>query len=260
MATRGSGTRRSARSATAGGSTSRTSPRNTETLPQGSGKRRACGSGVNGLSGAGHATFRIQCPYPFAGIPDWKAADMPAVNGVWVEVAGQGKVSVDITDPEGKWRTVYTCDKPFDEKIDITNILKARYECLIRLTLGEGAKVRKFRFEGFFMVAAISLPRLAEGENPMELRCCDKHGQQTVPWTRVVDFRNGADLKAQWVEAKNATTGTFVEGWQSIAPVDGSKPVVAAFRFDAPTGRKFGWAYLLTTHKETPRGSRYAAQ
>ncbi len=207
-----------------------------------------------GLSGAGHATFRIQCPYPFAGIPDWKAAEVPASNGVWVEVAGEGRVTVDVTDPEGNWQTVYACDKPFDEKVDITSIVKARYECLIRLTLGEGAKLRKFRFEGFFMVAPISLPRLAEGENPMELRCLDKHGQQTVPWDCIVDFRNGADLKAQWAKVENATVKPFVEGWQSIAPEDESKPVVTTFRFDAPTGRKFGWAYLLTAHKEGPVG------
>jgi hypothetical protein len=209
-----------------------------------------------GLAGAGSATFRIQCPYPFAGIPDWKDPNIPASNGVWVDVAGQGGVAVAVTDPEGTWQTVYVGDKAFDEKIDITNILKARYECFIRLTLAQGAKLRRFRFEGFFMVAPITLPRLAEGDNPMELRCCDKHGQHTVPWNHIVDFRNAADLKAQWAGVSNgaARPSSFAEGWQSIATIDESKPVVATFKFDAPRGRRFGWAYFLTTHKEAPVG------
>ena len=110
------------------------------------------------------------------------------------------------------------------------------------------------------MVAPITLPRLAEGDNPMELRCCDKHGQHTVPWTQIVDFRNSADLKAQWASATNATIKPFLaDGWQSIAPADESKPVVAVFRFDAPKGRQFGWAYFLTTHKEGPAGPAASA-
>jgi hypothetical protein len=207
-----------------------------------------------GLVGAGSATFRIQSPYPFCGIPDWKTGQVTTSNGIWLEVAGQGSATVEVTDPEGNWQTVYTCEKAFDEKIDITTILNARYECFLRVTLGQGASLRRLRFDGFFMLAPITLPCLVEGDNPVELRCGDKHGQHTVPWTRIVDFRDGADLKAQWVSATNCTIRPFAEGWQSIAPADESKPVVAVFRFDAPKGRKFGWAYFLTAHKEGPQG------
>lgn len=207
-----------------------------------------------GLVGAGSATFRMQSPYPFCGIPDWKTGKVTTSSGVWLEVGGQGGITVDVTDPEGNWQTVYTCQGPFDEKVDITAILNARYECFIRLTLAAGARLRRFRFEGFFMLAPITLPRLVEGDNPMELRCCDKHGQHTVPWNQIVDFRDGADVPAQWVSASNYAIKPFTEGWQSIAPADKSKPVVAVFRFDAPKGRKFGWAYFLTAHKEGPVG------
>jgi hypothetical protein len=207
-----------------------------------------------GLSGDGYATFRIQCPYPFAGIPDITKANLPAGNGAWVDVAGEGPVCVDVTTPEGGWQTVYTCDKPFEERVDITDILKARYECFVRVTLGQKAKLHKFRFEGFFMVAPISLPRLAEGANPMELRGGDKHGQHTVPWTQIVDFRKGADPKAQWVRATNYTFKPWAEGWTSIAAADESKPVTAIYKFAAPKGRKFGWAYFLTAHREGPQG------
>jgi hypothetical protein len=207
-----------------------------------------------GLGGVGYATFRIQCPYPFAGVPDWTKPNLPAGNGVWLEVAGEGAVRVDVTDPEGQWQTVYAADKPFEEKIDITDVLKARYECFIRFTLGMGAKVRRFRFEGFFMIAPITLPRLAEGENPMELRCGDKHGLHTVPWAQIVDFRESADLKAQWVKAGNQKIVAGAKGWNMIAPADESKPVTAVFKFAAPKGRKFAWAYFLTAHKEGPVG------
>ncbi len=206
---------------------------------------------ADGLVGAGSATFRMQSPYPFAGVPDWKGEKITSSSGVWLEVAGEG-VRVEITDPEGQWQTVYTCDKPFDERLDMTEMLKARYECLIRLTLGEGGRLSRFRFEGFFMVAPITLPRLVEGENPMEVRCCDKHGQQTVPWTRMIDLRPGADVASQWVSAENEKIEPYAEGWQSVAPADAGKPVRAVFRFDAPQGRKFGWAYILTTHREGP--------
>ena len=207
-----------------------------------------------GLSGAGFATFRVQSPYPFAGVPDWKGPKITSSSGVWIEVAGEGNVTVEITNPEGGWQTVYTCDKPFDERVDVTEIMKARYECFIRVSLGEGAKLRKFRFEGFFMIAPISLPRLAEGENAMELRCCDKHGQHTVPWAQVIDFRKTADLKAQWVKATNCAFKPWAEGWTTIGAADESKPVTAVFKFAAPKGQKFGWAYFLTAHREGPQG------
>lgn len=217
-------------------------------------ENKGLGQGEMGLRGAGNATFRIQSPYPFAGVPDWKSGTVTSSSGIWLEVSGEGRVSVEITNPQGQWQTVYVCDKAFQEQIDITAIMKARYECLVRFTLGEGAKLSRFRFEGFFMVAPITLPRLAQGENPMELRCCDKHGQHTVPWTQMVDFRDSADLKAQWVTASNVTIQEWPEGWQMIGLADESQPVKAVFKFDAPRGRQFGWAYLLTCHREGPPG------
>ena len=207
-----------------------------------------------GLAGAGTATFRIQSPYPFAGIPDWKTGRVTASNGIWLELTGQGDVRVEITDPEDQWSTVYACDQAFDERIDITGLMKARYDCFIRFTLGPNARLQRFRFEGFIMTCPITLPRLEQGENPMELRFGDKHGLHTVPWNRFVDFRQTADLPGQCVKAENAAPKPYAEGWHTLAPADESKPVRAAFRFDAPQGRKFGWAYVLTCHREGPVG------
>lgn len=214
--------------------------------------------GDEGLAGAGSATFRMQSPYPFAGVPDWKSGKVTVSSGVWLEVAGRGPVEVEVTDPEGAWRKVYSCDKAFDERIDITDVVKARYECFLRFTLGSGAVLKRFRFEGFVMTCPISLPRLESGENPMELRLADKHGMQTVPWNRIIDFRETAGLSKQWVEAENGARVEYAKGWGSIAPADGSRPVKVTYRFDAPKGRKFGWAYALTCHREGPHGQPLA--
>lgn len=207
---------------------------------------------ASGLAGAGHAVFRMQSPYPFAGVPDWTDGKVTTASGIWLEMAGEGKIRAEITNPEGQWQTVCSCDGPFDEKIDVTSLMNARYECLIRFTLGAEALLKRFRFEGFFMVAPMSLPRLETGENPMELRFGDKHGLHTVPWKEIVDFRATADLPAQWFRARNSAVKPLTEGWNMIAPADESKPVEVMYRFDAPKGRKFGWAYVLTAHKEGP--------
>lgn len=203
-----------------------------------------------GLAGLGHATFRIQSPHPFAGVPDWSMGRVTTSNGVWLRVEGQGDVRVEMTDPEGVWQTVFTDSGAFNKQFDVTSMMNARYDCLIRLRLGEKALLNRFRFEGFFTVAPISIPRLAQGDNPMELRTGDKHGLHTVPWRETIDFREKADLAAQWTEASNAKSVPFVKGWQAVGPLDASRPVQVVYRFAAPVGRKFGWAYFLTAHKE----------
>jgi len=102
------------------------------------------------------------------------------------------------------------------------------------------------------MTAPISLPRLAEGENRMELKFGDKYGLCTVPWQEVVDFRQGADLPRRWAEAANAQAMSGASGWQKIAPAEQGKPVQVTFRFDAPWGRKFAWAYVVAMVLEGP--------
>ncbi|KKL19557.1 hypothetical protein LCGC14_2464270, partial [marine sediment metagenome] len=216
--------------------------------------------GVNpddgGLAGTGGASWRIQSPYPFCGIPDCDAQPITYSEGVWLHLAGSGPVRAEVTDPEGKLVEVGTIDGgDFERKVDITQLLSSRYDCLIRITLGEGARLRRLRFEGYLMTSPTSIPRLVAGDNPMELRCADKYGLPTVPFSQVIDFREGADLAGQWQDCSNAQAGTYMDGWQHIAPAaDGA--VSAVFRFDAPPGgsEAIAWAYAHGTVHEGPTG------
>jgi len=205
-----------------------------------------------GLVGPGSATFRIQSPYPFCGIPNWQGEEITASDGVWLDVAGTGPIEVCLTDPEGNWAAVFGSSGSFDERIDITGWLDSRYECFIRFTLGEGATLRRFRFDGFVMTAPLAIPRLVEGENRMELRCGDKYGLCTVPWPQCVDFRRKADLAKQWFSAENGVAEPQGDDWQVIRPIREDQPVQVTFRFDAPAGRRFAWCYAVAAVREGP--------
>jgi len=203
-----------------------------------------------GLLGPGEAVFRIQSPYPFCGIPDWRGERVKTSGGVWLFASGSGPVEVQITDPEGNWVTVLSVRGPFERQVDITGLLDARYECLLRFNLSGGARLRRFRFDGFVMTAPMSIPRLVEGENQMEIRCGDKYGLCTVPWTEVVDFREGADLLGRACSVQNARIDKNEQGWLMIAPEEPDTPVSATFRFTAPANRPFAWAYVLGIVRE----------
>jgi len=218
---------------------------------------------ASGLVGPGGATWRIASPYPFCGVPDWGAApgsaggtaDEPErvryADGVWLELAGRGPARAELTDPEGKWAKVLAADGDFDERIDVTPLLSSRYECLIRLALGAGARLARFGFDGYLATAPMSIPRLVAGENPMELRWGDKYGLCTEVCSEVVDFREGADLPGRWRSAENVEIRPYVDGWSMIAPArDG--PVSVVFRFEAPAGRGFAWAYVHAGVREGP--------
>ncbi len=86
------------------------------------------------------------------------------------------------------------------------------------------------------MVAPISLPRLSAGENTMEVRCCDKHGMNTVPFSEIVDFREAADVAGWWESAKNEKIVPHVAGWKMIAAAEASMPVQVVYRFDCARG------------------------
>lgn len=205
----------------------------------------------SGLLGPGSATWRILSPYPFCGKPALSGERMAHCDGVWLALAGSGPVRAEITDPEGNWVEVLSAEGNFDRQADVTELLTSRYGCLIRLTLGEGAGLAKLRFEGFILTAPMSLPRLEAGDNPMELRTGDKYGLCTVPWSRLMDFRAGADLPSQWVRAENAVAAQYMEGWQQVAAA-GDGPVRISVRFDAPAGEGFAWAYVHASCREGP--------
>ena len=204
--------------------------------------------GQAGLEGAGSAVWRIRSPYPFCGVPDDNVEPVAHRDGVWLELAGVGAVRAEVTDPEGAWAEVLAHEgkEAFERRVDITQRLSSRYECLLRVTGGEGAEVNRLRFEGFLLTSPMSIPRLEPGENPMELRRGDKYGLCTVPWSEVVDFRASADLPGRWQEASGVEVIDYRDGWRAIAP-SGGGPVRAVFRFDCPTPLSggFAWAYVL---------------
>jgi hypothetical protein len=204
-----------------------------------------------GLEGPGAAVFRMQSPYPFCGVPDWSGEKITSADGVWLSLAGEGDVRTLVTDAEGKWNEVFCGDGEFDRTEDITPLLTARYGCLLKVELRDGSRLRALRFDGYVMTAPMSLPRLAEGDNRMELRCGDKHGLCTTPWKHAVDFRGDADTAAQFESCENAGVEQYVEGWNQLCPgPDG--PARLILRLDAPHGRPLAWAYVHLGVREGP--------
>lgn len=210
----------------------------------------------DGVTGSGTATLRIQSPYPFCGIPDASGDRIRHHDGVWLDIAGTGPVVFEVNTAEGAWEPVFESMSTgnFKQRLDITQTLAERYNCLIRLTLGEKARLKSLSFDGTILTAPISLPRLAEGANRMELHCLDQHHLCTVPWTQIVDFRATADLAAQAIRIDNGIAQPAAKGWQKLAPHHASDPVRAVFRVEAPGSRKFAWFWVHATVDEVPAG------
>jgi hypothetical protein len=203
-----------------------------------------------GLVGPGTVVFRIQSPYPFCGVPEWRKTPYTYSNGVWLALAGNGPFEAEVTDPEGRFVAVSTASGAFADRPDITALLEARYDALLRITLGAGARLDKFAFGGYIMTAPLTLPRLAEGRNRMELRCRDKHQKRTTPWTVPVDFRSETALRAVLAGLENATIAAGGHERLCIQPTNGAAR--ALFRFDAPETKRFAWAYAIATVPEGP--------
>jgi hypothetical protein len=208
---------------------------------------------AQGLAGVGHAVLRIQSPYLFCGRPSVRDGQVVSQDGVWLDVAGEGPLQIEIDTPAGGWTTVLQEDGTCEQHLDITAQMDGRYEALFRVRLGKGALLQRFGFDGFLLMAPLSVPRLAAGVNPMELRCGDAYGLCTVPWSEIIDFRAGTALSTRWAAAANAAPAPYVNGWQQVAP-QGAGPVELTYRFDAPAGRTFAWAHLQASVREGPHG------
>lgn len=202
-----------------------------------------------GLAGPGSAVIRIQSPYPFCGIPAIDGAHVKHRDGVWIEVSGHGVASIELTDAAGAWISVAEWSGDFNQRVDITNRMATRYEVFIRVNLARDAALSRFRYEGFILTAPMSLPRLQQGANPMQVLSGDAHGAGTTPWTRHIDFRDSADLLGQCEAHANAAVEPYVKGWQRITPA-AQGPVRLIYRFDAPAGRPFAWLYAHASVNE----------
>lgn len=223
---------------------------NTRDVELGAWTRDGLGQDEYGLLGPGSIVFRMQSPYPFCGIPNQAQACFPASDGVWLELAGSGALHAEVSDAEGRFVEVAA-----PGRCDLTALMASRYGALIRLTLGQGARLSALRFDGRLMTAPMSLPRLVEGENRMSLRTLDRHGQRTTPWTVPVDFRSKTALSAALVRVE---AGSLVPGARErlrLAPPPAG-PACAVFRFAAPAARSFAWAYAIATVPERPTGGR----
>jgi len=203
------------------------------------------------LLGAGTAVFRLQSPYPWCGIPNATQDGFPAADGVWLELAGEGVITVSLTDAEGSFVDIVQTQGVFTIKQDITNLLASRYHAMLRFTLAAGARLQRFAFAGYVMIAPTSLPRLVVGVNRMEVRTGDRLARCTTPWTVPVDFRSKSALKTHLVHLER---GTIVPGKRDrvcLAPRD-NQSLQAIFRVDAPNERAFAWAYVIVTVPEGP--------
>lgn len=208
-------------------------------------------AGPDGLTGIGHITFRIQSSYPFCGTPLREGDAIETSDGVWLSVAGQGPLTVSVTDPEGAFVPILRSDDAFDTCEDVTSLVASRYETMVRLEVGPGGLVHRLRFEGYILTAPMSLPRLTEGANTLEVRTGDKYGLSTVPWVQAIDFRQGADMTSQFAQADNVTF-QCEDGWQRATPTQPDQPAALVARFDAPPDRPFAWAYVFVGIQEGP--------
>ncbi len=205
-----------------------------------------------GVVGQGSATIRIQSPYPFCGIPDITGEQIRHSNGVWLNIAGDGPATFEMTNAEGEWVKICEVNGPFKERVDITEQMASRYSALIRFTLGGKAKLTAFKFEGYILTAPMSLPRLVQGANKMEVCYLDKHQLCTVPWSRIIDFRTKTDFAPQAAEIVNGELRPGSDGWEVLAPKDPAQKVKVVFKVDAPAARKFAWLYAIGTVLEGP--------
>ncbi len=203
----------------------------------------------DGLVGPGSIVFRIQTPYPFCGAPETVLQEANAQDGFRIKLSGSGPVRTEITDAEGRWVDIATGEG--ERCADLSCLMTTRYSAMLRLTLDVGSRVDRLACDGWLQVAPMSLPRLEPGANRMHLRCGDRFGCSSVPWPVTVDFRSEATLRSHMVGIES---GILVPGKRDrlrLMPPD-TGPAVGIFRFDAPTGRPFAWAYAVAT---VPEGS-----
>ena len=223
-------------------------------LDAGAWERNGLTQDAHGLLGAGSITFRILSPYPFCSKPDFSTEKVTYSDGVYLDIASTGAVTVEVTTPEGGWEALQGRGRTA-KGIDISTLLEARYECLIRVTLAAGARLSRFRFDGFIMTAPQALPRLTEGANAMEIRSNDKHGLRTVPYRKLIDFRGASDLVSQFASIEDAELKPYAGSWRQIAALaNGATPATAVVRFPAPAGKTFAWVYAHASIFEAPTG------
>ncbi len=207
---------------------------------------------ADGLVGAGQCVIPFVSPYPFVARPDVSGLHIAYRDGAWITVRASGNVRLEISDPLGNWQPVPVAATGAEERLDVSQVLEARYAFDVRLTLGPGAQVSKFRFEGCLLTAPVSLPRLDEGVNVMVLRSRDKYGLATVPCDILPDFRSMSAVPLdRQAEIRHGAVRPGITPWQTITP-DGSGPVEATFSFDAPADERFAWFYASATVAEGP--------
>lgn len=217
----------------------------TRDVELGAWSREGLSQDATGLAGPGSIVFRIQSPYPFCGVPDPDKDGFPARDGVRLETVGIGLLRVEAQDAEGRWVEVET------GTADLTNLLAARYETMLRLTLEVGAHLTELHFDGWLQMAPMSLPRMVAGDNRMRVERADQFGLCTTPWRVPVDFRTESALRATLVELERGTLQPGARERLKVAP-PAEGPAVAVYRFDAPVGRPFAWAYAVSTIPEGP--------
>ena len=207
---------------------------------------------ADGLVGPGSATIKIASPYLFCGKPEINGVTACHRNGCWIEASGDGSVSIEVSNAAGEWVPVLEAKNSFDEKKDISDTLSGRYNCLIRVQLGEHSSLNCFNFDGRILTAPMSLPRLETGDNELTIQTGDQFGLNTVPCPDWVDFRKDTAMSQHWESADNATVKAAGEHWQKIAPKE-QGPVSVVWKFSAPGDKAFAWAYVHATVKEGPR-------
>ena len=196
---------------------------------------------AEGLSGAGACVIPFVSPYPFVAQPEVSGSRVSYHDGAWLTLCASGRVTLEICDALGAWQPVPIVANGQVERVDISPLVESRYAFTLRLTLDEGARVSRFRFEGYLLTAPMTIPRLEEGINVMTLRGRDKYGMMTVPHEVLPDFRKAAAPLDRQVAIRNGDV-RCIDDWQRIVP-RGDGAVQATFTFTAPARERFAWFY-----------------
>jgi hypothetical protein len=101
---------------------------------------------------------------------------------VKANIASGGGVAVSFSDNNGlDWKPVATIDKSGEQTIDLTALVKRRYDYRLKFDLsGQGTKVDAIHAVHDFQCSQAALPAIAEGENTLTFSAGPQEGTITI--------------------------------------------------------------------------------
>jgi hypothetical protein len=92
-----------------------------------------------------------------------------------------GAMTVSFSDNNGlDWKEIAKIDKTGEQTIDLTNLIKRRYDYRLKFDLSNGATVESIKSTDDFQCSQASLPTITEGDNQITFRAGPQEGTITT--------------------------------------------------------------------------------